>query len=278
MKDFIHSMRFKVFLVLALLLLGIMLYSASTGGFSTAPSSILGAVTTPIQSLTSKIGGLFSGNDSEKALKAEIERLQKENRELTDQIIDYNNIKTQNEQYKLYLGIKEEHPDFEFEPAQVIGSDPNEHFYGFTINKGTLKGIKPKDTVITADGLVGYVKEAGPTYAKIITILDPSANAGVYSSQTRDKGVVGGTYELAREGLTKLSYLPRESTVAVGDLIVTSGLMGMYPEGLVVGTVKEIKHEKQGVSMYGVIVPAAQIQKLREVFVIKNFDGKGEAE
>ena len=276
MKDFIHTLRFKVFLVLALLLLGLMLYSASTGGFASAPSSVISAVTSPIQGIFRGIGSIFEGNPSEKALKAENEKLKKENQELTSKIVDYNIMKEQNEEYKKYLGIKQENPDFEFEHAKVLGSDPNERFYGFTINKGTTNGVKPKDTVITPDGLVGFVKEVSPFSAKIATILDPSANAAVYSSQTRDSGVVGGTFELAEQGFTKLSYLTKESRVAIGDLIVTSGLYGIYPEGLVVGTVKELKPEKQGLTIYGVIEPKTDIRKVREVFVIKGFKGREE--
>jgi len=273
MKDFFHSLRFKVFLVLALLLLGLMLYGASTGGYSTAPGSVISAVTAPLQSFFRGIGSIFV-SESSRNLKEENARLKTENRSLIDQLVDYNDVIAQNEEYKKYLGIKEQNHDYDFEPARVVGRDPNERFYGFTINKGSSSGIKPNDTVITADGLVGFIKSVGPFESNVTTIFDPSANVSVYSSQTRDSGVVVGSLEFAEKGQVRLSYIPKDNRIAVNDIVVTSGIGGRYPEGMVVGKVLELKPEKQGVSVYGIIEPMAKIRSLRDVFVIKNFDGK----
>lgn len=91
----------------------------------------------------------------------ENERLKEENRRLTQRQLEFDKYKLENEQLKEYLDIKEKNPDFDFETAFVIGRDPNDRFYAFTIDKGSLDGISLHDPVITEDGLVGMVVEVG---------------------------------------------------------------------------------------------------------------------
>ena len=271
MREFFHSLRFKVFLGIIVALLGLMLW-ASTSDSATFPSSVIGAITTPIQSVASRITGFFTGKESNAGkLQKENEELKQQLRDTTEKLVDYDKIKSENDRYKDYLGIKEQNPDFEFEPAVVVSRDPNDRFYSFTIDKGSVHGIELKDPVMTADGLVGFVSELGPTYAKVLTILDVSTNVGATDSHTSDAGVLNGTALLAKEGLCRLSYLRRDCQVAVGDLIITSGTGGFYPSRLVVGTVKELKPDEQGVSLNAIIEPKADIRALTSVFVIKTF-------
>ena len=107
-------------------------------------------------------------------------------------LIDYDQYKLDNEFYSGFLGIKEEHPDYEFQPATVIARDPANAFYSFTIDRGTLDWISPHAPVITADGLVGYISEAGPSFSTVITVVDPSLKVGAMDSRTRDIGMVAG--------------------------------------------------------------------------------------
>jgi len=265
----------------AVVLGAFMLRAAWTGGFGTVTSSLLGAITTPVQKLSAGISGsvtdFFSIFVDAKAIKAENEQQKEMIRELNEKLVDYDKIKHQNSVYEGFLEIKERNPELEFEPAAVVGRDASDRFYSFTIDKGTLDGIDVRDSVITADGLVGIVSEVGLTYAKVSTILDPATNIGVYDSRTRDTALVTGTVGLAEKGLCKMYLLPRESGAAVGDLVVTSGISGKYPKEQIVGKIAEVAPESHGSSLYAVIEPTANIKNVKDVLVIKSFEGQGVA-
>ena len=204
----------------------------------------------------------------------ENEELKKQLREANEKLIDYEQKKRENEQFRSFLGLKETNPDYEFEPATVIGRDSTNRFYSFTIDCGSIHGVEAADPVITADGLVGIVWEVGLTYSHVRTILDISVEAGVYDISTRDSGIVTGDISLSSEGLCKLKYLPKDSGIANGNLIVTSGIGGVFPKDLPVGTVKSIEVDASGLSLTAVIIPSADIENVTDVLVIKSFNGQ----
>lgn len=108
----------------------------------------------------------------------------------------------------------------------MVARDPDDRFYSFTIDRGSLSGIEPLDPVVTADGLVGVVREVGVNYSKVVTILDVWIDVGARDVRTRDIGIVTGSVDLAADGKCRLNYLPRESGAAPGDIVVTSGHRG----------------------------------------------------
>ncbi|MCI8497646.1 MAG: rod shape-determining protein MreC [Clostridiales bacterium] len=282
MKSFLKSVRFKVLILVLMLLIGLLIYAASTGGIASLPSTVMGAISGPIQSVSSSIsgavsdflGGIVSISEQEKR----IEELEGQISELRGQLIDLDKYKQENEEFRQYLDLKEQNPDYVFEDASVISRDPSERFGGFTINKGSLAGIEAGDPVITPDGLVGFVREAGATYAKVQTLLDPSTSISSLISRTRDSGVLtANTTEFAQDGLCRLGYLDRQSSVTAGDLVITSGVGGKYPSGLVIGTISQVMQEADGISLYASVKPAADISDVRDVMVIKSFLGQNEA-
>ena len=133
------------------------------------------------------------------------------------------------------------------------------------------------DPVITSDGLVGIVWEVGLTYSHVRTIIDISVEAGVYGITARDSGIVTGDITLSSEGLCRLKYLPKNSGISAGELVVTSGIGGVFPKNLVVGTVRTVDLDPNGLSLSATIEPAADILGVTDVLVIKSFDGQGGA-
>ena len=281
MKDFFSSIRFKILVGVAIVLCAFMLRAAWTGGFGTLTSSVLGAITAPLQKVSSSIsgavGGFLDGFANAGRLRQENEELKEQMRELNEKIVDYDEMKHQNEVYNELWKIRDKYQDIEFEPAQVIGNDSSDRFYSFTIDKGQLDGIDLRDSVHTPSGFVGVVTEVGLTYSKVSTILDPAVNISVYDTRTRDTGVISGTVELAEQGLCKLSYLPRESGAAKGDLVATSGVSGRYPKDQIVGRIVEVHAESHGNSLYAIIEPTADIKKVKDVIVVKSFVGQGDS-
>lgn len=120
------------------------------------------------------------------------------------------------------------------------------------------------------------MQEVSYGYAKVTTILDVSIDVGGVDIRSLDTGVITGTFPLAEQDRCKLGFLSRESGVTVGDTIVTSGVGGMMPRGLVIGEVESVENEVSGLSLYAVIKPAADIRETKSVVVIKDFAGKDE--
>ena len=280
MGDFFKSLRFKILLAVLVVLLAFLLRAAYTGGLGTMSSYALGLIVTPLQQVSSKISysvtevmdTLFRAGD----YREENEQLRAEIRELREQLVDYETVKQENEQYRQFLELKDQNKDFQFELAAVIGRSPDARFYSFTIDKGAIDGVALRDPVITADGLVGYISEVGPTYAQVITILDPTLHVGASDSRTRDTCIVIGTVALAEQGKCKLSYIDRESAVARGDIITTSGVGGIFPKGLMIGIVDEVQVESHGMSLYAVLEPVVDIPSVKDVLVITDFEGQNQ--
>lgn len=281
MKDYFHSNGFKVLIAVIFIMFGLMLYTASVN--SSIFSNLLGFLSTPMQKVSTVVTNNATvtaqkATRSADALETENAALKKEINELRNQLIDYYQIKKENEQQKSYLELKKDNPDFQFVSASVIGRDPNELFYGFTVDKGSLynKEIKVNDPVITDAGLVGYVSSVSPTFCKVTTILSPDTGVGALDPVCGDTGVVSSNKKLADQGLAKMGFLSAGTKVQAGDIIRTSGLGGVYPKTLPIGKVKEVKNEEIDVSLYAVIEPFVDVKTVHDVFIITHFEGQGE--
>ncbi|MCL2088701.1 MAG: rod shape-determining protein MreC [Oscillospiraceae bacterium] len=278
MKDFFTSLKFKILCLVAALLIGLMFYAAGTGGFSTLPSSILGGITSPFQKLSSSISAK-TGNFLSKFVNAEQNEL--ENIELKDeisrlrkQLVDYSRLLDENEQLREILQIKEIRDDFVLTGASVISRDPNVLFNSFTIDKGLIHGVKLNDPVIVSGGLIGRVDYVGSNFSTVVTLLSPEMKVSVYEISKGETGIIEGDIALAKDGFCKLVYIDKDTAIIPGDIVVTSGssASGLLPGGLVVGTVVNITAEEHGKTVFATIKPVADIDNLKGVIVIKDFE------
>ncbi len=278
MQKFLKSWYFKVLCALAIFGIAVMIRAASAGNTEVFLSQAASVISQPFlnfsTSITNSVGDFLNRFANAEELYLENEKLKEQLREANEKLIDYEQYKREVEQYRDFLGLKETNPDYEFEPATVIGRDSTNRFYSFTVDRGSIHGIKEADPVITADGLVGIVWEVGLTYSHVRTILDISVEAGVYDISTRDSGIITGDVNLSPLGLCKLKYLPLDSGIAAGNLIVTSGIGGVFPKDLPVGTVKSIYVDQGGLSLTAEIEPGADIENITDVIVIKSFNGQ----
>ena len=273
---------FKVLCALAVFALAVMIRAAAAGNADIFLSQAFSVVSQPFLDLSTSISGSVNNfldrfvRTEEVFLENEV--LQERVRQLEEELVDYENIKRENDQFREFLELKQNNPDYTFEPATVIGRDATNRFASFTIDKGSLAGVEVSDTVINSDGLVGIVWEVGLTYSHVRTILDISVEVGVYNIYTRDSGIVSGDISLSGESLCKLSYLPKNSGIAAGDRVVTSGIGGVFPKDLRVGTVKSVELDANGLSLSAVIEPFADINNVTEVLIIKSFGEDSKAE
>ena len=279
MQKFLKSWYFKVLCALAVFGIALMIRAAASGSADVFLSQAVSVISQPFlnfsSSVTNSVNDFFDRfvNAEENYLR--VRELEKELLEANKKIIDYDKTLRENEQLRELLKLKETNPDYEFEPAAVIGRDSTNRFYSFTVDVGSLNGVEEADPVITPDGvLVGIVWEVGPTYSHVRTILDISVQVGGYDSSTRDSGIVTGDITLSSEGVCKLKYLPKESGIASGNIIVTSGIGGVFPKDLPIGTVRSIEVDSSGLSLVAEIVPFADVENITEVMVIKSFNGQ----
>lgn len=278
MRFFFRSRQFKIIILTAVILIAVSVTLAITGGRMSPQSDIIGTVTAPFRSLAEKISASVTDfadtyTAGEKTALENAE-LQSQISELREKLADYEKAINENEFYKKYLEIKDNNPSFKFTPATLISRDKEDPSLGFVINRGTLNGISANDPVITDAGLVGFISEAGLTTSKVTTVLSPELTVGALDNRTNDSGILSGTIELAKNGNTKLFNLSRSCNIAIGDYVVTSG-EGIFPSGLLIGTIQAIGSDKYNTSIYADVKPFVDLTAVKEVMVITEFEGQG---
>lgn len=281
MSEFFKTHRFKIIAALIAVLFGMMLYSASSDGIRNIPENFLKLITTPFQQAATYIakstGNFFDRFVNYQATIEENAALKAENAQLNQKLIDYEKIKDENEQYQTVAGIKSIYPDFEITMASVVSRDPSDRYSSFMIDKGTLHGVALYDPVMTATGLIGIVTKVGPISARVRTILSPEIDVGALEITSKELGVVSGDVSLSGQDLAKLSILSEETVIKPGDMIITAGASGIYPKGLPIGKVVEVKSEAHGITKYATVKPVDSIGEITTVQIITNFNGQGSA-
>ncbi|MCC8072563.1 MAG: rod shape-determining protein MreC [Clostridiales bacterium] len=280
MKDLFKSGRFKLICtVIALLLVG-MLICAANGHGETAQSSIVGTIFTPAHWVASKISDgidrISSNAKGNTEYEEKIDELQQQIGELQDQLADYENLKAQNELYKEALELEDDNPDFTYLQASVIGRDSADPYCGFTVNRGTLQGVKDGDAVLYGKYLVGIVKKAYPAYSVVISILDPDFSVSAYDINTKELSYVTGDAKLAKDGYCKFENLDTATTLSYGAIIATAGISSSMPKGIIIGTVKDIENEETNISTYATIEPGTDIEKIDTCLILTGFDSESE--
>lgn len=208
-------------------------------------------------------------------LLAENERLRRQLAELLEQEQEYQDAIRANERLEELLGLAEARPELTYQDAAVTRRSSSNWDSDLTIDQGTAGGVELHDCVIDEYGnLIGVVTEVGLNWSLVSTILDPDVELGGRIARTDDNAILEGDFSLMLDGLLKLSYLPLDTQLVSGDQVVTSGLGGVYPAGLAVGTIRVLHTEADGVSRYAEIEPAADIEHIRYVYVITDYGGE----
>ena len=278
MRNF-REHRTAVFLIAATLAVAILIgvFAAfSARDRAGVAENLVGAAAEPGQTVASGVGGwlqgLFSYFGSVKALRAENEALKQENVALDKQVRDTEGLTQENQELRAMLNLMKTESKLDLVAAQVIAKEPSNWYSSFTINKGSNDGILKNQPVLTANKeLIGQVYKVGSNWAEIITILDPDSGVGSMIERSKDLGVVEGDTALLQQGLCRIGYLARDTDIKIGDYIETSGMGGVYPKGLLIGTVLEIGEDHTNMSKYATVQPAVSIGKLSQVCVLTGF-------
>ncbi len=236
--------------------------------FENAATNLVMPIQNGLTYLKNKLGGNSTFFTDINNLKQENEELQKKNSELEQVVRELENIKTQNETLKEYLNLTEKYGEYKTIPGYVINKDISNYSKTIVINIGSDDGIRENMTVIADKGLVGHVVSVTKTTAKVQTIIDTASSISCLMSTTKDSIVCKGTLE--EDSALKAMYLPTDANVIQGDSIETSGLGGIYPKGIHVGTVKKVSSSKNMTDRYALVDTAVNFDKLDTVLVITN--------
>ena len=239
-------------------------------------SGVLGAVVTPLEkgvsAVTDWASNIFGYFYQYSSLQEENARLKEELAGLRNQQREYLEALSENADLREMLGLKQKHREFDLEYCSIVSATEGSYRSGFTIDKGSVNGIETGDCVIVSEGMIGFISEVGPNYSEVLTVLDVSTHVGAVLSRTRETAVSEGSLELLPDGRFKLSYLPNNADVEAGDPVETSGYGGLYPQGLLLGTVVDFLPESHGISSYAVVEPVVPLEELKSVFVVKSFE------
>ena len=275
MKRFVKNRCVLGLVILVLLLSVVIGVVNATNPDVTFVENVVQVVVTPVQKLFTNVGngisdffGYFSDIDK---LKDEINALKKENSQLKEDLNKSEISSRENEELRKLLSLKKAYPELELEAAQIIARDPSNWYNTFTIDKGAVDGINANQPVISVDRtLVGRISEVGTTWARVITINDPGHSAGAEIVRSGEYGIVEGESSADEGGNCRLSFVSKNANIIVGDKVVTSGMGGIYPKGLTIGKVLDIRPDVQGISQYAVISPEADIDNIKAVLIVMN--------
>ena len=234
---------------------------------------IAGYTVIPMQEGISYVGRFMSDlSDNFETLdemKKANEKLQSKVDELTT-----DNTRLRQEQYELerlreLYKLDENYSDYEKIGAHVIANNGSNWFATFTIDKGTLDGVKVDSNVLAGSGLVGIVTEVGPNYAQVRSIIDDASNVSAMMLSTSDTCMVRGDLELMSDGRLHFEKLPNnDNVVEPGEQVVTSHVSSRFLQGLFIGYVSDIDVDANNLTRSGLITPAVDFSKLQEVLVI----------
>jgi len=277
LKKYLSKKGIKIGAIVLAVVLIIALSARALDGRAGFLQNLSGSLKKPVQGAVGAVAdwleGVYGYMYKYDDLQAENESLKSQLAEAQAEARDEKSSAEENERLRNLLDFKEKHTDYELESAKIVARSASNWSSAYTIGKGSADGIKVGAPVITDTGvLTGTVKEVGTNWATVSTVIDAGTKIGATTSQSGSTGMIMGDYDLMKKGYAKLTYLPSDSQIFQGDTVLTSGVGGAFPEGLVVGTVDSVQTEAGGQVEYGLIKPSSDLNALVQVFVIKSYD------
>lgn len=255
-----------IILVIVCIIIGFNYFSASKS------SDIARGSVVTFDSIKNGIGAFFGGFSDYfsgvENLSKKNEELVNKNKELEYKLMEINRLEKEVLTLKERLDIKEAYKHFELKYASVVARDYDNWNETFIINAGSSQGIEAKMTVISKDGLVGYVKSVTETTAVVTTILDPTSSVSSQINTVLKPSLCTGDFELKQKKQLKLINIPIDSEVSTGDMVYTSGIGEIYQKGIAIGKIIEVKNKKNDMNRYAIVEPFADIVGLTEVAII----------
>jgi rod shape-determining protein MreC len=261
--------RHGIIVVATLLIISFLFLTANIKFWQTPAiiESIVIAIVSPFQELLSKtINGaarvwnnyiyLINTQEENYQLRRELEKLKFQNNAVTEKLNSFKRLDS------LFDFINTS--DMNLLPADVVGFDSTGWAKMIMINKGMNNSVMKDMAVVTYNGLIGRIVQSTSKYSKVLLITDPRSAVDAVIQRTRDRGVVVGN----NKGILEMKYLSVDSDVKDGDIVISSGLGGIYQKGLLIGTVSKVYEKKTGLFRRIDITPSADISRIEELLVV----------
>ncbi|HID88149.1 MAG TPA: rod shape-determining protein MreC [Anaerolineales bacterium] len=269
-----------------LFLLTILFLILHEAGILTPIESGLQYVTGPLQRGATRAieqaGNLFRTVREVRELQAQVEELQQQVEALSIENVRLQEFQAEVVQLRSLLNFVAENPSWTYLGAdvvgraacayapcgEVIGDEPNPYLRYLSVNVGSQEGVDVGMPVLTGGGvLIGRAAEVGPHTTKVQLLTDTGSAVAAMLQQSRATGLVVGR----PDGTLRMLYIPQEEEVQVGDVVLTSGLAGTLPRGLVVGQVVSVEQKDIALFQEAVIRPAVDYREVELVLVITSF-------
>lgn len=206
-----------------------------------------------------KLGNLM---DENKKLKEEI-------RVLKSKLNQLEQYKLQNSRLKELLDYREFTADkYQLMTAAVIGRDPGNWFGTITLNRGEADGVQKDMAVVVPEGLVGRVVAVSKHTAEVLLVTDPRSGVGAVVQESQMPGVIEGMANST--GLVRMIHLPKDAPIKAGQVVISSGVGGIYPSGVRIGTVIKSENDPGGLFQTAEVKPFVDFRTLRDVFIVTN--------
>jgi rod shape-determining protein MreC len=263
------------FWLLALLLINFGIMAVDARDNSTKQRAIrvwVLALASPFERVTSSAGGVSTGLIRKitrfSSTAEENEQLKKRVEELDLELKNARAAVSENEQLKGFLSLKEK-TGYDIVPARVISRDPSVWFNTIVIGAGSTSGVELNMPVVTGGGIVGRVVALSPWTAQVMLITDEQAAAGAIVGKLGESNAMGSVKGMGQRGLVEMRYVSGMEKVEVGDYVLTTGQDGIYPAGLNVGGVIEVRHGTATQAHVIYIRPSARLDQLEQVAVLR---------
>jgi rod shape-determining protein MreC len=227
----------------------------------------LTAIQRGVSAVTNSVADLFGSDANAEALQARNAELEAQVAELQNRIVGYQEDATQLRILSSLLDYARTAPEHEYVAANVIGRDTSPFRSFIFLDIGSDAGVRRDMPVVTNQGLVGLVVELNCCASKVRLITDPDSAINARLQLSRDEGVVVGR----QGGGLELQYLSQQAELNPGDVVLTSGLSGRVPAGLVLGTISAVQRLDYEVLQKAIVTPGVDFNRLEIVLVITNF-------
>lgn len=261
--------RIGIIITIVLLIILIVLTNLDASTFSKG-ENIFNKIVMPIQNglvyLKNKVAGNTSFFESVEQLQAENEELKEKNKELEEELRELEIIKAENTTLREYVNMADKYSDYKTVPGYIIDKDISNLSETLVINVGTKDGVKSNMPVISSEGLVGYVISSTNNTSKVKPIIDISSSVSATLETSRDNVMVKGILDSSSK--LKVTYVSPETELVIGDTVETSGIGGIFPKGILIGEIKEVKESSNIIDRYAIIETAVDFANLETVLVI----------
>lgn len=204
-----------------------------------------------------------------RALREENKRLQLETTTLKRRLDQLQEQALETQRLERLLAMRQA-SQAEFLTARVVGKDATNWFKTILLDRGSADGIRRNQPVLAPDGLVGRVVEVTPNSARVQLLTDPVSAVGGLIQRTRVTGIVSGNLGAG----ARVRYLPLMADVAVGDEVVTSGMGGVFPKGILIGRITSVERKSGALFQEATLQSAVDLSRLEEVLILTNLDGR----